>query len=77
MSLDRDEVRMAAEQCLWGVCFIPLDGSGKKFFGFSEACALYVRAGDPQDRRLRASALVDRSQASRREGSCAAGIVVP
>ncbi len=30
---------MAVEQCFVGVCFVPLDGSGQKFFGFSEFLA--------------------------------------
>lgn len=30
---------MAAEQCLWGICFIQVDESGQKFFGFSEFLA--------------------------------------
>lgn len=47
---------MTAEQCLWGVCFIPLDGSGQKFFGFSEflaGLALMVLAWTIADVRYR------------------------
>ncbi len=46
---------MAAE-CLWGVCFIALDSSGQKFFGFSEflaALALMVLAWTTADVRYR------------------------
>lgn len=47
---------MAAEHCLWGVCFISIDGSGHKFFGFSEflaGLALMVLAWTIADVRYR------------------------
>ena len=47
---------MVGEQCFWGVCFIPLDGSGQKFFGFSEflaGLALMVLAWTIADVRYR------------------------
>lgn len=47
---------MAAEQCFWGVCFVSLDGSGQKFFGFSEflaGLALMVLAWTIADVRYR------------------------
>lgn len=47
---------MTVEQCLMGVCFIPLDGSGQKFFGFSEflaGLALMVLAWTIADVRYR------------------------
>lgn len=47
---------MAVEQCLLGVCFIPLDVSGHKFFGFSEflaGLALMVLAWTIADVRYR------------------------
>lgn len=47
---------MAVEQCFVGVCFIPLDGSGQKFFGFSEflaGLALMVLAWTIADVRYR------------------------
>lgn len=47
---------MVADRCLWGVCFIPLDGSGQKFFGFSEflaGLALMVLAWTIADVRYR------------------------
>ena len=47
---------MSAEQCFVGVCFIPLDASGQKFFGFSEflaALALMVLAWTIADVRYR------------------------
>lgn len=47
---------MAAEQCYEFVCFIPLDASGQKFFGFSEflaALALMVLAWTIADVRYR------------------------
>lgn len=47
---------MIVEQCFVGVCFIPLDGSGQKFFGFSEflsGLALMVLAWTIADVRYR------------------------
>ncbi|QZA78161.1 hypothetical protein K4H28_01645 [Deefgea tanakiae] len=47
---------MGAEQCMWGVCFIPLDVNGQKFFGFSEflaGLALMVLAWTIADVRYR------------------------
>lgn len=47
---------MAVEQCFMGVCFIPLDGGGQKFFGFSEflaGLALMVLAWTIADVRYR------------------------
>ncbi len=47
---------MSVEQCYFGVCFIPLDGSGQKFFGFSEylaGLALMVLAWTIADVRYR------------------------
>lgn len=47
---------MVGEQCFWGVCFIPLDGSEQKFFGFSEflaGLALMVLAWTIADVRYR------------------------
>lgn len=47
---------MIAERCFVGVCFIPLDGSGQKFFGFSEflaGLALMVLAWTIADVRYR------------------------
>ncbi len=47
---------MTVEQCFLGVCFIPLDGSGQKFFGFSEflaGLALMVLAWTIADVRYR------------------------
>ncbi len=47
---------MAAEQCIWGICFLPLDGNGQKFFGFSEflsSLALMVLAWTIADVRYR------------------------
>lgn len=47
---------MTVEQCFMGVCFIPLDGSGQKFFGFSEflaGLALMVLAWTIADVRYR------------------------
>lgn len=47
---------MVAEQCIWGVCFVPLNGSGQKFFGFSEflaGLALMVLAWTIADVRYR------------------------
>lgn len=47
---------MTVEKCLLGVCFIPLDGSGQKFFGFSEflaGLALMVLAWTIADVRYR------------------------
>lgn len=47
---------MAVEQCFMSVCFIPLDGSGQKFFGFSEflaGLALMVLAWTIADVRYR------------------------
>lgn len=47
---------MPVNQCFFGVCFIPLDGSGQKFFGFSEflaGLALMVLAWTIADVRYR------------------------
>ena len=47
---------MVIEKCLYGVCFIPLDGNGQKFFGFSEflaGLALMVLAWTTADVRYR------------------------
>lgn len=47
---------MTVEQCFLGVCFIPLDGNGQKFFGFSEflaGLALMVLAWTIADVRYR------------------------
>lgn len=47
---------MSAEQCIWGVCFAPLDGNVQKFFGFSEflgGLALMVLAWTIADVRYR------------------------
>lgn len=47
---------MAVEQCVLGVCFVPLDSSGQKFFGFSEflaGLALMVLAWTIADVRYR------------------------
>ncbi|KDC59996.1 hypothetical protein L512_5190 [Bordetella bronchiseptica MBORD624] len=47
---------MTVEQCFVGVCFIPLDGRGQKFFGFSEflaGLALMVLAWTIADVRYR------------------------
>lgn len=47
---------MAVEQCLWGICFVPLDGNGQKFFGFSEflaGLALMVLAWTTSDIRYK------------------------
>lgn len=47
---------MTVEQCFLGVCFIPVDGSGQKFFGFSEflaGLALMVLAWTIADVRYR------------------------
>ena len=47
---------MTVEQCYIGVCFFPLDGSGQKFFGFSEflaGLALMVLAWTIADVRYR------------------------
>jgi hypothetical protein len=47
---------MTAEQCFMGVCFMPLEGSGQKFFGFSEllaGLALMVLAWTIADVRYR------------------------
>ncbi len=47
---------MTVEQCFVGVCFIPLDGGGQKFFGFSEflaGLALMVLAWTIADVRYR------------------------
>lgn len=47
---------MTVEQCFIGVCFIPLDGNGQKFFGFSEflaGLALMVLAWTIADVRYR------------------------
>lgn len=47
---------MIAETCFLGICFIPLDASGQKFFGFSEflaALALMVLAWTIADVRYR------------------------
>jgi len=47
---------VTVEQCFVGICFIPLDGSGQKFFGFSEflaGLALMVLAWTIADVRYR------------------------
>jgi hypothetical protein len=47
---------VTVEQCFMGVCFIPLDGNGQKFFGFSEflaGLALIVLAWTIADIRYR------------------------
>lgn len=47
---------MAAEQCIFGICFFPLNGNGQKFFGFSEflaSLALMVLAWTIADVRYR------------------------
>lgn len=47
---------MSAEQCIWGICFAPLDGNAQKFFGFSEflgGLALMVLAWTIADVRYR------------------------
>lgn len=47
---------MSIEKCIWGVCFIPIDSSGQKFFGFSEflaGLALMVLAWTIADIRYR------------------------
>ncbi|GGK06955.1 hypothetical protein [Luteimonas terricola] len=47
---------MGVEQCYWGLCFVPLDADGSKFFGFSEflaALALMVLAWTIADVRYR------------------------
>lgn len=47
---------MEVEQCMWGICFIPLDANGQKFFGFSEflaSLALMVLAWTIADVRYR------------------------
>lgn len=47
---------MGAEQCMLGLCFVPLDGNGQKFFGFSEflaGLALMVLAWTIADVRYR------------------------
>jgi hypothetical protein len=47
---------VTVEQCFLGVCFIPIDGSGQKFFGFSEflaGLALMVLAWTIADVRYR------------------------
>lgn len=47
---------MTVEECFVGVCFVPLDGSGQKFFGFSEflaGLALMVLAWTIADVRYR------------------------
>lgn len=47
---------MTVEQCFFGVCFIPLDDSGQKFFGFAEflaGLALMVLAWTIADVRYR------------------------
>jgi hypothetical protein len=47
---------VAAEQCFMSVCFIPLEGNGQKFFGFSEflaGLALMVLAWTIADVRYR------------------------
>lgn len=47
---------MLMEQCWLGVCFVPLDGSGQKFFGFSEflaGLALMILAWTIADVRYR------------------------
>lgn len=52
----RKEVRVTVEQCFMKVCFVSLDGSGQKFFGFSEylaGLALMVLAWTIADVRYR------------------------
>lgn len=47
---------MAIEQCLWKICFVPLNDGGQKFFGFSEfltGLALMVIAWTIADTRYR------------------------
>jgi len=47
---------LAVQQCIWGVCFVPLDSSGQKFFGFAEflaGLALMVLAWTIADVRYR------------------------
>ena len=47
---------VTVEKCFLGVCFIPLDGTGQKFFGFSEflaGLALMVLAWTIADVRYR------------------------
>lgn len=47
---------MSAEKCILGLCFVPLDGNGQKFFGFSEflaGLALMVLAWTIADVRYR------------------------
>lgn len=47
---------MKADQCIWDICFIPLDINGQKFFGFSEflaGLALMVLAWTIADARYR------------------------
>ncbi|MBP8034821.1 MAG: hypothetical protein KAY62_00080 [Burkholderiaceae bacterium] len=47
---------MSVEQCFFSVCFIPIDGSGQKFFGFSEflaGLALMMLAWTNSDVRYR------------------------
>jgi len=51
-----EEFLVTVEQCFLGVCFIPLDSSGQKFFGFSEflaGLALMVLAWTIADVRYR------------------------
>lgn len=52
----KEEFLVTIEQCFLGVCFIPLDSSGQKFFGFSEflaGLALMVLAWTIADVRYR------------------------
>ncbi len=52
----KEEIVVTVEKCFLGVCFIPLDGSGQKFFGFSEflaGLALMVLAWTIADVRYR------------------------
>ncbi|KXB19570.1 hypothetical protein XFPR_03110 [Xylella fastidiosa] len=53
---DKENVTVTTEHCFIGVCFIPLDGSGQTFFGFSEfltGLALMVLAWTIADVRYR------------------------
>lgn len=53
---DKENVTVTTEHCFIGVCFIPLNGSGQTFFGFSEfltGLALMVLAWTIADVRYR------------------------
>lgn len=53
---DKENLTVTTEHCFIGVCFIPLDGSGQTFFGFSEfltGLALMVLAWTIADVRYR------------------------